>query len=262
MTLLLSEQQRRALVSLRTVFGDRRCILIGATALASHVPLTRTTQDVDLAVVVSVPELPPLLESASWRRDRKIQHRWHSPDDAAADILPATEDLILQGELRFDGDAVKMSLVGFDLVLSHTINKLVPGTTTEIEVANLPVLAVLKMVAWLDRPAERARDLGDIVAILEHALADEDERRWDEVHPVGASSLDHEDQAAFFIGLEVARITKAAHRARIHRFLDTVADPDSAWFAQMLAEARYPGGRGEHRLARRLAVFRRGLEHT
>jgi len=220
--------------------------------------MSRSTKDVDLAVAAPIEDLPGLLELGGWRRDRAIRHRWYSAEGTPADILPVTPDLIEAGEVSF-GDGLIMSLVGFDLVLRHTTHEEIPGTGMRIEVAELPVLVLLKMVAWLDRPSERSRDLEDLATILDHALADEDERRWDLDHPVGESGLHHEDQGAYFVGLEVGRIIQDHHRAPINRFLEKVGDPDSIWFAQMVQKARYVGVKPDEILERRWAAFRRGL---
>ena len=45
-------------------------------------------------------------------------------------------------------------------------------------VAAIPVLALLKMTAFIDKPVERARDLADLARILEGYLEDYDERRF------------------------------------------------------------------------------------
>lgn len=129
----------------------------------------------------------------------------------------------------------------------------------DVELAALAVLTVSKMVAWLDRPHERTKDLGDLALILDQALDGDDDRRWDAEHPVFQSGLDHEDQGAFFIGLEVARIAEGAHRAWVDGFLARAGDPDGEAFAAMVRAARYGGDDPEDRLARRLHAFGLGF---
>lgn len=58
MKLQLTEKQGMALVELRSLFGDRQCVLIGATALGFRVPMSRSTKDVDLAVAAPIEDLP------------------------------------------------------------------------------------------------------------------------------------------------------------------------------------------------------------
>jgi hypothetical protein len=65
-------------------------VLIGAVALGHHVPLGRHTSDVDLAVVVSLDDVAPLLGSLGWTRHATMPHRWHGPVNFLADVLPVT----------------------------------------------------------------------------------------------------------------------------------------------------------------------------
>jgi len=67
------------------------------------------------------------------------------------------------------------------------------------------------MIAWLDRPHERAKDLGDIVFMWDRALPELDDRRWDPVHPVGAANLEYDDQSAYFAGWELGQIAAPEH---------------------------------------------------
>lgn len=260
MILALSAVQMRALADLRAGLPETRLVLIGAAALGCHVPLPRTTGDIDIAVVLAPTELERVLEPLGWRRDPRALQRWHGPGAVVADLLPATADLVAAGEIRFDGDDVTMSLVGFDLALRHTVAVPLDEEGTSIEVPVLAALVVLKIVAWLDRPAARAKDLGDLAHVLDAALADDDERRWDRDDPIFLAGLDHEDQSAFFVGHEVTRIAASAHRQAVSTFLERMSAPDGAEFAAMLRAARYGGASPEERLERRLAAFRRGFE--
>jgi len=260
MTLPLTNAQVRALAGLRTALPETRFVLIGAAALGHYVPLPRATADIDLAIVLPLADFDRVLAPLGWRRSARMLQRWHGPGDVLADLLPATEELVEAGEVRFEGGDVRMSLVGFDLALRYTERVALGVGEIEVEVATLPVLIVLKMVAWLDRPSERTKDLEDLGRILDDALGADDDRRWEPEHPVFRAGLDHEDQAAFFAGLEVARIAEPSHRAAIDAFLARVDDPDGEPFSAMVRAARYGGDAPEDRLARRLAAFRRGLD--
>jgi predicted nucleotidyltransferase len=260
-TLLLTPGQRKTLEEIQSALGDHQWVLIGATALGAQIRMKRSTYDVDIVVVLGLADAAGLLVAAGYRRDPKQPQRWYARDDAVIDVLPVTAETIAEGELRFEAENVRMSLVGFDLALRHTATHAVPGSSHDVRIATWPALLVLKMVAWLDRPAERPKDLADIASALEYALADDDAIRWDDAHPVGASDLEHEDQAAFYAGLQVGGIIAPHHRVAIDRFLGMVGDPDSRWFAMMLREANYAGDNRDETLTRRLAAFRRGLDH-
>jgi predicted nucleotidyltransferase len=261
-TLAITPAQARALAALRVGIPETRLVMIGAAALGHYVPLSRTTADIDLAIVLAPADLDGVLGPLGWRRSARMRQRWHGPEDVLADLLPATDELIAAGEIRFDGDDIRMSLVGFDLALRHTTRVHLPVDGVDVELATLAVLVVLKIVAWLDRPHERTKDLGDLALILDQALDGDDDRRWDAEHPVFQSGLEHEDQGAFFVGLEVASIAEHQHRTLIDVFLARVSDPDGEAFSTMLRAARYGGDAPEDCLTRRLAAFGRGLARS
>ncbi len=200
MTLPLTAAQSSALSALCAGLAGTRLVLIGAAALGYHVPLSRLTADVDLALVVDPARFDALLGPLGWRRDVRVRQRWYGPDDVVADILPASADVLRAGVVRFDDDTREMSVLGFDLALAHASAVSLEGSAVTVDVASLPALVVLKIVSWLDRPSDRAKDLSDLARVLEHALGDDDERRWDPEQPVYASGLEHEDQGAFFVG--------------------------------------------------------------
>jgi predicted nucleotidyltransferase len=232
-----------------------RCALIGAIAVKHHVDLPRTTGDVDLALDADPNTISAVLQKLGWRQDPKVLQRWRGPNQALADILPATAEDIAQGAVRFDEDSKEMSLVGFDLLFQHGTEVAVPDSNVTIHVASLPTLVVLKVVAWLDRPQERKKDLGDLAIILRTALASDDERRWDGSMPEESTT---ELQSAYFVGCEVRNIAREAHRAAIDQFLDILSDENSTWAAVMAREAKLAVADGEAEILAVLGAFSRG----
>jgi predicted nucleotidyltransferase len=252
----LNAAQQHALSDLRQRCPQVRLVLIGAAAIQVYFELHRFTSDVDLVLVLEAEALQPLMLGLGWQRSATMLHRYRHPNGTVADVLPASPALVARGVVAF-GDNEELSLTGFDLALEHTQPVQLSGGTT-IEVVALPVLVVLKIVAWLERPQERQKDLGDLAQILMYALEDDDERRWDAAHPVCASGLDHEDQSAFFIGYEVGLIAKPPHADAIARFLAQVSDTNAVTFAQMVRAAAYSGDDPEERQARLLRAFAQG----
>jgi len=155
MTLTLRRDQIEALVQLRSANPDLRIVMIGATALLHHLAIGRTTADIDLVLVAEVDAIGPLLEPLGWHRDQRQLQRWRNGDGVIADVLPGSANLIATGKVVFE-QGFEMSLVGFDLHLATALTVTLPGTQFSLEVASLPALAVLKMVAWLDREHEQA----------------------------------------------------------------------------------------------------------
>jgi predicted nucleotidyltransferase len=121
-------------------------------------------------------------------------------------------------------------------------------------------LIMLKMMAWLDRPHERGKDLEDFRRVLDYALGEDDECRWDSQHPVGSRDLAHDEQAAFYAGWELGRIAEQTHQAYLLKFLDALRDDESAAFARMLGVSRGPPtSYAVDRLRRQLSAFEAAL---
>ncbi|CAN5852044.1 hypothetical protein BH11MYX4_BH11MYX4_28560 [soil metagenome] len=251
MTLAITPVQAELLVALRRK-GSPRLVVIGATALHHHVKLPRPTADIDLVIVAELQEISELLASHDWERDKRTWQRW-SRDGSLLDVLPATPRVLEAGVVQVEGDEREMSMVGFDLALEHVVAVSIPGSHETVDLASLAAIVVLKMVAWLDRPHQRHKDLGDIACALVGALDDFDERRW--VSPL--ADVHSEQQSAFFLGSEVAVIAKPLHRSKVDEFLRLVAT--SSWTGVMAREARLvaedPGSVAE----RHLAAFAQGL---
>lgn len=258
MTLALSIEHARELAKLRAHEARPDFVLIGAAALGHHVTLARTTSDVDIALAVAPAEIAAMLTNLGWRQHATVEHRWEGAHGFRADVLPATQELIDAGVVKLDGDSRVMSLVGFDLAFAHAVEVELPGSDATVKVASLASLVVLKIVSWLDRPHERTRDLGDLATVLQAALSDDDDRRWDE-DVVGAHGLAFDEQSPFFVGHEVAAIVGPRHRASIDLFTEKLSD-DSTPHAAIMARAANLHGEDPERLARRLIQsFARGL---
>lgn len=227
-------------------------MVIGAVALNHHVPLERSTADVDFVIVAEEAETAALLRSLHWDPDAHQQHRWRDRHRNAVDVVPATSEVIAAGTVTLERDERVLSTVGLDLALEHATPVAIPGSDGIVEVASLAAIVVLKMVAWLDRPHERERDVRDLGRVFEAALDDWDERRWQ----APLADLEHEVQAAFFVGQQVRGIIRAAHRVEVERFVQRVAT--DAWL-DILGAGGLVCTDPELVAQRRLAAFRRGL---
>jgi predicted nucleotidyltransferase len=221
-TLELTEAQCREIGRLRSADPSVKCAIIGAVALNHHVPLPRTTGDVDLVLALDVRHLRELLEKLGWEQHPRVKQRW-TATQFIADVLPASPSLIVAGKVALDDDDREMSLAGFDLLYKHAeVHPLPDGQ--DVMVANLPTIVVLKICAWLDRPHDRRKDLNDLGTILVNALGNVDERRWS-----GTLPEDFDQQSPYFVGREVGSIIGGPHRQFIDRFLEKVLSDESSW---------------------------------
>lgn len=257
MTLSLSVAHARELARLCEHPSRPALVIVGAVALAHHVSLPRSTADVDLALAVDVLEIPALLSGLGWQRDARIPHRWSAGHGLLADVLPCTPELLAAGSVRFEPGGSEMSLVGFDLAMAHGTAEPLADTGAHARVASLEALVVLKMVAFLDRPAERTKDLGDLAHVLRLALAVDDDRRWDE--PLLGEGLDFDDQSPFFVGRRVAAVAAPVHRRVIAEFLRAIRDERGTHAAAMARAAGLSGADPAEQAVRLIDAFARGL---
>lgn len=258
MTLPIAPQHARELARLLQHESRPELVLVGAAALGHHLPLRRPTYDVDLALVMTPREIEALLTTLGWSSDPRVAQRWLGPGGFRADVLPATRELIAAGSVELDGVDRSMSLVGFDLAFEHASEVELEGTPTTVPVASLASIAILKMVSSLERPHERRKDLGDLAMILECALAEDDERRWDSSLAL-TTGLTFDEQSPFFVGLEVAAIARDAHRRIIDSFIDKILDDSSSDAAAMARAAGIGGENAEDTARERVRMFARGF---
>lgn len=250
MTLDLSAAQQREILKLRALAPHVACVVIGAVAVNHHVPLPRSTGDVDLVLALDLADLSDLLERVGWKQHVRMRQRW-TAEGFVADVLPASQELIAAGAISLDENEREMSLAGFDLLFEHAEEHDFSESGETVLVASLPVIVVLKVSAWLERPYDRKKDLHDLGTILMNALTEDDERRWD-----GTIDGSFEEQSPRFIGQEVAKIVRSEHRTLLDAFLRKVLAEDSPWLSEIEKGMR-PAVLQSPRKA--LLAFREGL---
>jgi predicted nucleotidyltransferase len=126
-------------------------------------------------------------------------------------------------------------------------------------VAPLEVIALLKMVSFLDRPHERDRDLEDIALILDEYIDAADDRRYgDEILDL---ALRYEEISPFLLGKRLSAIVNQPEREVADHFIDLVkgANDSTATQARMLVSAPPSWRRDPEELLVRIAAFERGF---
>jgi len=166
----------------------------------------RQTYDLDLSVSVSVEEYASDLKNLrGWIPDSHFEPRWIAPGGVRIDIIPAGSGLLAAGELVWPQSGIRMSLVGLRLAFENN-ETLQLAQNLEFRIARMPVIAILKTIAYQDKPTERNRDLSDLAYILDEFLTDDDPRRFDD--EVFQLNLAYEETSAFFLGKEIGQIVK------------------------------------------------------
>lgn len=260
---MFSPGQMRALRTLGHIWSAERFVLIGASALRYWMGSRfRETQDLDLALAVTVEGYSAGLEKESeWSRHPKREQTWIAPGNVQIDVIPLGDDPNPATVLRWPQSGFEMSLAGMRLAFKFSVAIELAQDLT-IRVAPLEVIALLKMVAYLDRPAERDRDLADIAYILDNYVTDLDERRYgDDVIDLG---LTYDEVSPFLLGRRLAAIVDSQEREVIQRFIDLVshAGGTHATQARMLVGAPPSWHRDPEQLFLRSNAFERGFGAT
>ena len=197
---------------LRSVFGaaaelEIQAFIVGATArdlIFEYVydsPIERATEDIDFGVAVrnwsEYERLKEsLIETKKFKSDSRIEQRiwWKKgSDEMKVDLVPYGGIESPEGQVAFppDGDFV-MTTTGFaeafenswDLELTEDLS---------VRIVSLAGLAMLKFVAYSDRPAERRRDVQDIWFIARNYMKAGDDSRLFDKKATDADLLDDDD---------------------------------------------------------------------
>ena len=160
--------------------------------------------------------------------------------------------------LRWPLSGLEMNLAGLRLAFEKAVAiEVVAGLA--VRVAPVEVVAFLKMVAYLDRPQERDRDLADIAYILDEYVSASDDRRYSE--EVLDVELTYDEISPFLLGKRLSAIVNEAEKQLILRFIGRVSnagDP-AAGQARMLSVAPPGWRRDPDALLLRIMAFERGL---
>jgi predicted nucleotidyltransferase len=214
--------QCQALRQLAELWNDTRFCLIGASALACQIDLPRQTNDLDISVSVSLDELAARLPRLDgWRRNPTKEHEWLSSAGIKVDVLPAAPLLLAAGEVIWPNTGARMNLTGLRLALERGMAfEVEPGLS--IPVAPVAVITVLKMISYLDRPAERERDLHDLAYIFEDYVSPDNERRF--APEVLDAGVEFEHASAYLLGHDLRQLVNGAERNGVEAFVARVRD--------------------------------------
>lgn len=165
--------------------------IIGATArdiilsnLHGLVP-ERKTADLDIAIAISdwnqfqsIEESLPNKEGFTKSKEQK--QRFFYKDIYAIDIVPFGDVSEDDGNIYWPPDeTIAMSVWGFPETADATISIEIDGEFA-VEIASLPGLFLLKLVAWKDRHLSDSKDAYDIALLLINYLDINTERAVDE----------------------------------------------------------------------------------
>ncbi|MFQ5848910.1 MAG: nucleotidyl transferase AbiEii/AbiGii toxin family protein [Candidatus Methylomirabilales bacterium] len=229
---------------------DRRdVVLIGATVPQVRVRPDhegefrgRPTLDVDAVVT-----------AGSWEDYERIRRRLFEAgfrpgtaphqllfgEDVMIDLIPYGPALVQNDRLEWAETGRVISTLGMEEAFASAEQvEVAPGFS--LRVVTIPGLVLLKIVAYQDRPEERARDLSDIVHCFEHyEEAIEGSRRFDLAGgTVDGEPVAFEEAGAYLLGIEVAGLARPRSLLAVTRFLDMIPDAYARPISQLLSGER------------------------
>ncbi|MDZ7768766.1 MAG: nucleotidyl transferase AbiEii/AbiGii toxin family protein [Woeseiaceae bacterium] len=213
---------------------DTEFLIVGAIArdLLLHyghgVPITRATADIDLGVAVgSWDEFRRLrdacLESGHFTPDRPGNHRIIHRSGVPLDLIPFGGVEREDGTIEWPDDNAVMGVLGYREA-SATATQVQLPEKMPVATVCLPMLAVLKLMAWSERHTYTPRkDASDLFLVLGNYLNDENTARLYEVgaHLLERKNFDYEAAGAWLAGHDAHQCI-ANHSEQPRRVLDAV----------------------------------------
>lgn len=194
-------------------------LLVGATArdallsYAHGIPLSRATHDADMAFAISDWAAfdtlrHHLLESSKFESVAGTVHRLQHHSGVPVDFIPFGAIERPDGTIAWPPEyAEVMGVLGFAEARANAIEVRLPDNQI-LHVVALPMLAVLKLFAWVERRfREPRKDSADLFDILTKYLdAGQDERLYSEAeHLLNDQAFDYRIAGAWLVGSDARR---------------------------------------------------------
>ncbi len=243
----------------------RRIVLIGATVPQLLVDLRRPTHDVNGVVTVDswahFDRIRDRLFKAGFRPG-SAPHELRFGEAVRIDLIPYGTGLVQDDRLEWPGADRIMTTLGVEEAFECAVDQEVAAGLS-LPVVKIPGLVLLKIVAYQDRPQERAKDLADVVHCFEHYEESlEGSQRFDMAGlTVEEEPVQFDEAGAFLLGNELAKLARPKSLVAVRGFLGRVPDEYAMPINQILAEERRVGdneGRGR-KVLRLFRVFAAGL---
>ncbi len=248
---LASKPDLRPLAALireiRAAAPDADVMLVGAMARdvmllhAYGIDLPRATTDVDIALAagdwMAFHKLrDALLASGKFAARTKTLHKLVYVDlNIAIDLIPFNGVEDANGNIVWPPDNVEvMSLIGYREARMSAMTLRLPGDQ-QLVMISLPMLAMLKVFAWIERhltePRKDARDLD--VILCNYLKAGNDDRLYSEAgHLLNSPTYDYDLAGAWMCGRDARNTLDATSTrtsqivSRMSGMLDREVDPD------------------------------------
>jgi predicted nucleotidyltransferase len=257
----IAGELREVLETLQNTFDNLQIdfFIIGAVArdiwYAESGRTSRRTKDIDFAVFVGNRNeyeviKQHLREKEGYRDTRGNSFVLLTPRGTQVDILPFG-GIENDGESQNSGQGLtNIRVEGMHEVFEAGTKPVTASTGREFQVASLPAIILLKLIAYDDRPEERQKDARDIANILESYFELQSNLIYDyhnDLFAVGEAEQEQlvlEEVAAKVVGREIKKIIHA-NDLLLHRVQTIIArlraeGEDGAFVRAMTAETGRP----------------------
>jgi predicted nucleotidyltransferase len=231
------------LVAVEAVLGNAEWLLVGALARdhafrdSDDLGRLRATMDVDLAVLVATWDefaaaFEGLIRSGGFQRTG-VRHRLRHANGQLLDVLPFG-GVEVGSHIAWPPDGEpEMNMMGFGDAFRASSRVALPGDL-RIRVATPPGVALLKIIAWHDNPAERERDLEDIAAFIRGYVTEI--LGWNAAFKayadvMTADGFDLDEAGAEALGRDIAGILSPAVHGRFVGMVDGLDAAESRFAA-------------------------------
>lgn len=200
--------------------ADSDFYIIGALAkdiwYAKRDIVSRQTNDIDFAVLVGSNEDYEaikgfLIENKGFTDSKNNPFVFHDPSGIQIDIIPFGEIQIAEGVPFVRTTPGNTEANGFMEVYHTGTEEAVLGTGHRFEVASLPSIVLLKLIAFDDRPEMRSKDAKDIAEIIFHFPELNTDLFYSDnyagLFADGEKEKSEEEISAIVIGSEIGKIT-------------------------------------------------------
>ena len=144
------------------------------------------------------------------------------------DLLPAGPKLREAKQVTWPKSQFTMSLVGFDHVFTDAQPVQFSADLT-LKVISSTALMLLKIVAFMDDPQRRVKDLDDIRGLLTQYESDS-ERLFSDV-VIDAGLADFGLAPAFLLGIDLKALCTPEEAAIVNAFLAAMNENNPAWMS-------------------------------
>ncbi|MFN7932410.1 MAG: hypothetical protein U0R19_03735 [Bryobacteraceae bacterium] len=236
--------------------------IIGAAALQCFIDLPRFTNDIDLVVALDLEpfsRFQEVLRKDGWLQEERREHRWCGPSGSMVDILPAGPALRVARAVVWPESEFAMSLVGFEHVFTRAV-EVELGTSIRFRVAPPPVIALLKIIAFMEDQQRRRKDLDDLRILFSTYEASSDRIFSDEVF--AANLEDIGDASAFLLGMDIRVFASNDEAAIVRHFLDSLHVPSEELSNLDRDDFRHKDALPLHQQLRAFSLGLRQSRHT